>query len=126
MNDSMPSPQTASQINTPQTGRVTLPPPTHVAPAQAAPHPLRCAIRDVTDRIDDLQTFVSAQDLDPDLKQYMLAELGELPSNAACINLHIVTRPNGGFDLHLSIAAVQLGSRPGAVTIAQKLTKAQE
>lgn len=92
----------------------------------ADPHPLRFAIVDVTDKIPDLKAFVAAQEFDEHLKAYMASELDEIATNAATINLHNVERRNGGFDLHLSIAAVSLGGRPGAVTSGAKLTSPKE
>lgn len=74
-------------------------------------HPLRCAIQGVTDKIDDLRTYIdSLGDIDPDLKRYISTELDELDSNAAEIHLHNVEHPGGGFNLHLSIRPRHLGA----------------
>lgn len=88
------------------------------------PHPLRFAIVDVTDKIADLKAFVAAQECDEHLKAFILSELGEIKTNAATINLHDVERLDGGFDLHLSVAARHLGSKQGSVS-GSRLTKGQ-
>jgi len=89
---------------------------------QAEAHPLRFAIVDVTDKIAELQAFVAAQECDEHLKGYIAEELGEIKSNAACLNVHVVDRADGGFDLHVSVKAVHLGGRPGSVTTGTQLT----
>jgi hypothetical protein len=93
---------------------------------QAEPHPLRFAIAGVTDKIADLKTFVGDQEFDSALKTFIAAELDKMKTNAACLHLHDVARPDGGFDLHLSIQGIHLGGRAGAVTTGAKLTAPKE
>lgn len=101
-------------------------PPVKIPAPVSEPHPLRFAILGVTDKIADLKTFVTAQEFDVALKTFIGTELDKIEENAACIHLHDVARPDGGFDLHLSISAVHLGARAGAVTTGAKLTGAKE
>ncbi len=97
-------------------------PPVKIPAPVIEPHPLRFAIMGVTDKIADLKTFVAEQDFDASLKTFIGRELDKIKENAACIHLHDVARPDGGFDLHLSISAVHLGARAGAVMTGAKLT----
>jgi len=90
------------------------------------PHPLRFGILGVTDTIANLKTFVAEQEFDAALKVFIDAELDKIKENAACIHLHDVARPDGGFDLHLTISAVHLGVRAGAVTTGAKLTASKQ
>lgn len=88
---------------------------------QAEPHPLRFGIFGVTDTIANLKSFVAAQTYSEAMKAFIGAELDQIKENAACIHLHDVLRPDGGFDLHLSISAVHLGGKAGSVATGAQL-----
>lgn len=78
----------------------------------AAPSLVRRTIINITDTIPALKSFVAANDKLPDgLKSYIATELDLLKSNAAEINLHDVAKPEGGFDLHISVKEFHLGQR---------------
>jgi len=77
--------------------------------------PTRFAIRGVMDRKEDLKAFVQSQQMDEHLKAFIVAELGELKTNAAEIHLFDIKRPDGGFDMHLTITGVQMGPKPNSV-----------
>jgi hypothetical protein len=70
---------------------------------------VRQSINGITDKIPDLKTAIAGMDLDEHLKQYLCSELDEITSNAAEVHLHDIERPDGGFNLHLSVKPVQLG-----------------
>ena len=78
---------------------------------------VRQSINGVTDKIDDLKAAIATMELDEHLKAYLTAELGELTTNAAEIHLHDIERPDGGFNLHLSVKPVQLGVSAHSVSI---------
>ena len=111
----MNEPQTAAQINAPQTGETGFTPvpdgpvagahgvtrPTPLPKPAVEPHPLRKGIVDMRHTIPELKAFVAAADLHPGLKDYLADELDALAASGR------------GFDLHISLAPMQLGAGPG-------------
>lgn len=66
-------------------------------------HPLRFSIDGDHDKIPDLIKIVEQMEgLHPGLKQYLIDELKQAPTNAAELHLKDVEQPDAGFDLHIS------------------------
>lgn len=73
-------------------------------------HPLRASIDGDEDKIDALKTLIASYgEVDPNLKSFIAARLDNLASNAAEVHLKDVDRPDGGFDLHITIKPKQHG-----------------
>ena len=86
--------------------------PDHIPRVLTAPHPLRLGIHGDTHTIEELRKIVNATEgLHDSLKQFIGEELGDIESNAAKIDLHLIDHPHGGVSLHLHIAPIHLGSR---------------
>ena len=80
-----------------------------------AKHPLRVAVRGVTDTIENLKKIVADFEIHPGLKAYLLDELAALQTNGAEIHLHDVESAEAGFDLHLSVKGRHMGVKDGLV-----------
>ena len=87
------------------------------------PHPephvqlVRVAINGITDKIADLKTAIAAMALDEHLKAFIASELDEIETNAAEVHLHDIEVPGGGFNLHLCIKPVTLGTKAKSVFV---------
>lgn len=107
--------QTAAQINAPQIGESIFTTsgspaasplkfdPKKVPMPAAAKHPLRASIDGDEEKIPELKTIIADMDLHHGLKSYLADKLDKLTSNAAAVHLKDVDRPDGGFDLHISV-----------------------
>ena len=70
---------------------------------------VRTAINGITDKIPDLKAAIAGMALDEHLKKYLASELDEITTNAAEVHLHDIKRPDGGFNLHVSVKPIHLG-----------------
>jgi hypothetical protein len=100
-------PQPAKKISAEEFAKHRLPPPVK--------HPLRFAINGVKDKIPEMKKMINETELDDGLKAFICCELDKMTSNAAEVHLHDVERPDGGFDLHVSVKPVTLGTKPNAI-----------
>lgn len=77
-------------------------------------NPLRFAISGITNFLPQLVDAIqSAEPVDESLKGFIIKELGDIETNAAKLDLHLVDHPHGGVSLHLHISPVQLGGTIG-------------
>jgi hypothetical protein len=73
-------------------------------------NPLRFAISGITNFLPQLADAVThAEPMCESLKGFIIKELGDIETNAAKLDLHLVDHPHGGVSLHLHISPVQLG-----------------
>jgi hypothetical protein len=75
-----------------------------------AKHPCRCAILGLTHIVDQLQQLIAArEDISPEIRAVLKAEIAAKTSNAAKVDLHVVDHANGDSSIHIHVAQVKLG-----------------
>jgi hypothetical protein len=97
--------ETATSIASPLNPSAPL---TWKAPAPVA-HPCRASIDGEEEKIEALKALVDSSRIDDDLKPWLKKRISLLKSNAAQIHLVDVEKPEGGFDLHISVRAKHHG-----------------
>lgn len=90
-----------------------------------AKHPLRMAINGDEDKLVDLKNIIAGTDIHEGLKAFIADEIDKLKSNAGSIHLHLLDRPDGGFNLHITLDPKHHGSRKmiqGVAVASKQLT----
>lgn len=73
-------------------------------------HPCRCAILGLMHITEQLQQLIAArEDISPELKAVLKAEIDSKNSNAAKVDMHVIDHANGDSSIHIHVKKVTLG-----------------